>query len=159
MPLQVYLASKYNLHATEINVVKIISLKESDIIFLQESTLPVYLYNFPANTGALISPELYSKLGKEFDQLKGIKNTFNDLPLSKKFKDALPDRQVKTLSNEIGFPSSQTACLRTYKDTQSDTASFLLWQKHISPTSRKVFGVVDIIYSNCDSIHLTPRIV
>ena len=61
---------------------------------MQEASLPVYLYNFPANTGALISPELYAKLGKEFPHLQGIKNTFNDLPLSKRFKDALPDKQV-----------------------------------------------------------------
>lgn len=56
--------------------------------------MPVYLYNFPANTGGLVSADLYGKLAKEFSQLKGIKNTFDDLPLSKSFKEKAPHAQV-----------------------------------------------------------------
>ena len=66
--------------------------------FLQVSLLPVYLYNFPANVNSLISAELYSDLAKEFPQLKGIKNTFDDLHLSKTFKEKVPDSQVNVLS-------------------------------------------------------------
>lgn len=62
---------------------------------LQEAKVPVYLYNFPANVNTLISADLYSTLAKEFPQLKGIKNTFDDLPLSKTFKEKVPHGQVK----------------------------------------------------------------
>ena len=61
---------------------------------LQEAKVPVYLYNFPANTGGLIPADLYADLAKEFTQLKGIKNTFDDLPLSKTFKEKVPQAQV-----------------------------------------------------------------
>lgn len=54
----------------------------------------MYLYNFPANVGGLVSAELYADLAKEFEQLKGIKNTFDDLPLSKTFKEKVPHAQV-----------------------------------------------------------------
>lgn len=61
---------------------------------MQEASLPVYLYNFPANTGGLITEDLFKKLTQRFPQLKGIKNTFDDMPLQKKFKAATPDKQV-----------------------------------------------------------------
>ena len=73
-------------------------VQDGSCCFLQVSKLPVYLYNFPANVNSLISAELYSDLAKEFPQLKGIKNTFDDLPLSKTFKEKVPDSQVNVLS-------------------------------------------------------------
>lgn len=61
---------------------------------LQEAKIPVYLYNFPANVGALITSDLYTRLLAKFPQLKGIKNTFDDLPLQRQFKADAPDGQV-----------------------------------------------------------------
>ena len=51
--------------------------------------------SFPANTNSLISPALYGKLAKQYKHLSGIKNTFQDTPLAKQFKDAAPDRQAR----------------------------------------------------------------
>ena len=64
------------------------------VALLQEAHVPVYLYNFPANTGGLVDVDLYASLASEFSQLKGVKNTFDDLPLSKRFKAAVPGNQV-----------------------------------------------------------------
>ena len=64
---------------------------------LQESKLPVLLYNFPANTNSLISPEMYARLAQDFPLLRGIKNTFADIPLCVKFKEAAPHLQVALL--------------------------------------------------------------
>ncbi|KAK9818580.1 hypothetical protein WJX74_002946 [Apatococcus lobatus] len=61
---------------------------------LKESELPVLLYNFPANTNSLISPEMYARLAKDFPLLRGIKNTFADIPLCTEFKEAAPHLQV-----------------------------------------------------------------
>ena len=63
---------------------------------LQASQLPVFLYNFPANTNSLISPQLYAELAAEFPVLRGVKNTFEDIPLAKQFKDAAPHLQVES---------------------------------------------------------------
>ena len=65
---------------------------------LQESKLPVLLYNFPANTNSLISPEMYARLAQDFPLLRGIKNTFADIPLCVKFKEAAPHLQVAPLT-------------------------------------------------------------
>ena len=64
-------------------------------VILQASKLPVFLYNFPANTNSLISPQLYADLAHEFPVLRGIKNTFEDTPLAKQFKEAAPQLQVR----------------------------------------------------------------
>ncbi len=61
---------------------------------LEKSQLPVMLYNFPANTNSLISPAMYSQLATDFPLLRGIKNTFADIPLCLKFKKAAPALQV-----------------------------------------------------------------
>ena len=55
---------------------------------LARSQLPVLLYNFPANTNSLVSPEMYMRLAKDYPLLRGIKNTFADIPLATKFKQA-----------------------------------------------------------------------
>jgi 4-hydroxy-tetrahydrodipicolinate synthase len=63
-------------------------------LVLESAHQPVYLYNFPQHTGNFISPQLYKRLGHDFPMLRGIKNTFDDVPLAIEFKQALPDRQA-----------------------------------------------------------------
>lgn len=63
---------------------------------LAASSLPVFIYNFPANTNCLVSPGLYAQLAEEFPNLRGVKNTFEDTQLAKQFKDAAPELQVWT---------------------------------------------------------------
>lgn len=64
---------------------------------LAASRLPVFLYNFPANTSSLISPQMYAALAGEFPVLRGVKNTFEDIPLARQFKAAAPHLQVYLL--------------------------------------------------------------
>ena len=58
-------------------------------------TPPCSVCSFPANTNSLIPASMYGKLAKEFPNLRGVKNTFQDTPLAKQFKDAAPDRQAR----------------------------------------------------------------
>ena len=55
---------------------------------------------------------MYGKLAKEFPNLAGIKNTFQDTPLAKQFKDAAPDRQV-CRSACLCMASSGVPCCHT----------------------------------------------
>ena len=60
-----------------------------------------YFFSIKNATGNLVSPEVYARLGDAFPLMKGIKNTFNDLPLALKYKDAVPSSQVHMSSFKI----------------------------------------------------------
>ncbi|KAK9791555.1 hypothetical protein WJX73_001960 [Symbiochloris irregularis] len=68
---------------------------------LAASSLPVYVYNFPANTNCMVSPKLYAQLAQEFPNLRGVKNTFENTQLAKQFKDAAPQLQVYVGSDKL----------------------------------------------------------
>lgn len=76
-------------------------------LVLESAHQPVYLYNFPQHTGNFISPQLYKRLGQDFPLLRGIKNTFDDVPLAKQFKEALPDRQASPAQSPKGFAQDE----------------------------------------------------
>jgi dihydrodipicolinate synthase/N-acetylneuraminate lyase len=95
---------------------------------LESAHQPVYLYNFPAHTGNMIGPGLYARLAHDFPLLRGIKNTFDDVPMAQQFKYALPDRQVMVLSSQRKNFSSITCitCLSVFSNSASFTYTLAL---------------------------------
>ncbi|EIE24797.1 aldolase [Coccomyxa subellipsoidea C-169] len=74
---------------------------------LEEAHQPVFLYNFPAHTGNMIGPALYARLAHDFPLLRGIKNTFDDVPMAQQFKYAMPDRQVFIGSDKMALEAAE----------------------------------------------------
>ncbi|CAL8464129.1 g3664 [Coccomyxa elongata] len=84
---------------------------------LEVAHQPVYLYNFPSNTGNMIGADLYKRLCHDFPLLRGIKNTFDDVPLAKQFKDSVPSHQVY-----VGSDGSALEALREGLDGNVSSA-------------------------------------
>ena len=67
---------------------------------------PVYLYNLPSNTGNIIKPEIAKAIAEENGNLKGIKDTSEDLQVLEDFISILPsDMDILVGTDGLIFPA------------------------------------------------------
>ena len=71
---------------------------------LEETKIPIILYNIPKNTGIEIKTELLTKL-QEYPNFAGVKDSSGQLENTKKFIDSCPNLSVFAGSDALIFPS------------------------------------------------------
>jgi 4-hydroxy-tetrahydrodipicolinate synthase len=71
--------------------------------------LPIVLYNFPARTAASIGPELVLRMGREFETVRGIKDTVDNISHTRQViaavKPKMPDFSVLSGFDEYLVPN------------------------------------------------------
>lgn len=70
---------------------------------IQRTTLPIYLYNFPAHTNIELKPELLTPLRKKFSRLRGVKDSSGNLDSAMQFKLAERRLQIFLGSEHLAF--------------------------------------------------------
>ena len=93
---------------------------------LKESSMPVYLYNFPRHTQVHIKPELVASLLEEFNNLVGLKDSSGSIETAATFKKVSPEFQVFMGSDSFALDALQAGLTGSVTGAGNPVPEFLV---------------------------------